>query len=168
MSHNYWTAFVELIVTPFQYVPLVWGIVPLYFGLLLNEVSSAKASYRTAIQTGFSFLWAGTQWIYPYWARPGKLPRIELGAMMPVNLLVTGIVILFGIAALVSGLRKRYPKGCNFLGHSRFSNYFMITIFPIQAQVLHWTWERLVALLLFAIPVWAALHFGLSPLRNRK
>ncbi len=168
MSHNYWTTFAELIATPFQHASMVWGIVPLYFGLLLNEMTSGKASYRTAIQTGFSFLWAAAQWVYPYFEKPGLVPRVELGAMLPVNLLVTGLVTVFGATALVSGLRKKYPQGCAFLGHSRFSNYFMITIFPIQAQFLTWTWERLIALTLFAVPVWIVLHFGLWPIRNRK
>jgi hypothetical protein len=167
MRHNYWSTFVELIVTPFDLLSMIWGIVPLYFGLLLNEITSGKANYRTAIQTGFSFLWAGAQWIYPYFEKRGSVPRIELGAMLPVNVMVTALVILFGAAALISGLRKKYPKGCTFLGQSRFSNYFMIMIFPIQAQVLHWTWERLIALILFAPPVWVVLHFGLRPLRNR-
>ena len=40
----YWRTFCELIQTPFLHVALVWGIVPLYFGLLLNELTSAKAS----------------------------------------------------------------------------------------------------------------------------
>jgi len=40
----YWSVFVELIGTPFQHVDLIWGIVPLYFGLLLNELTSTKAS----------------------------------------------------------------------------------------------------------------------------
>jgi len=58
MMTGYWATFIELIATPFQHMELVWGIVPLYFGLLLNELTSAKANFRTAIQTGFSFLWA--------------------------------------------------------------------------------------------------------------
>ena len=48
------------------------------------------------------------------------------------------------------------------------ANYFMIAIFPIQARVLGWTWERAIAILVFAIPVWLVLHFGLMPIRNRK
>ena len=169
MSHHYWTTFLELIVTPFRHVELIWGIVPLYFGLLLNEMTSATANYRTAVQTGFSFLWAGAQWIYPYFkARAPGGPRIDLGDMMPVNIAVTALVVVFGAIALVSGLRRRYPKYCAFLGHARFSNYFMITIFPMQAQFLLWTWERLIALSLFAIPIWLILHFGLRPIRNRK
>lgn len=166
---QYWATFVELIQTPFQHLELVWGIVPLYFGLLLNEMTSAKASFRTAIQTGFSFCWAATQWIYPFFklhARGG--PRLELGAMLPVNLLVTFLVLALGILALVSGFRRRYPKYCTFLGHTRFANYFMVAIFPMQARFLEWTWDRLVAIILFAVPIWLVLHFGLMPIRHRK
>ncbi len=169
MSHSYWSTFVELIVTPFRHVPLIWGIVPLYFALLLNEMTSAKASYRTAVQTGFSFLWAAAQWIYPYFKphTPGG-PRVEINAMLPVNLLVTFLVLVLGAIALFSGIRRRYPKHGAFLGHTRFSNYFMITIFPIQAHYLAWTWDRLAAIIIFAVPVWLVLHLGLMPVRERK
>ena len=61
MVYACWLNFAELIATPFHHLALVWGIVPLYFGLLLNELTSSKADFRTAIQTGFSFLWAGAQ-----------------------------------------------------------------------------------------------------------
>lgn len=169
MSANYWSAFFELIRTPFLHVDLVWGIVPLYFALLLNEMTSAKANFRTAIQTGFSFLWAGAQWLYPYFKSRGPDgPHLELGAMLPINLLVTFFVITLGAVALVSGLRRRYPKYGWFLGHTRFSNYFMIAIYPIQTHYLAWSWERLIAIIAFAIPIWLILHFGLMPIRNRK
>src|SRR6266850_4897775 len=146
---SYWVAFVQLIQTPFQHMELIWGIVPLYFGLLLNEMTSAKANFRTAIQTGFSFFWASAQWLYPYF-RPHAhgLARLELGAMLPVNLFVTFLVLLFGMVALVSGLRRRYPKYGAFLGHTRFANYLMIAMFPMQARALEWTWPALIAIAL--------------------
>ena len=87
--------------------------------------------------------------------------------MQPVNLLVTVLVAILGALALISGFRKRFSRYGRFLGHTRFANYFMITIFPIQAHCLPWTWERLAAIVLFAVPVWLALHFGLMPLRKR-
>jgi hypothetical protein len=169
MFHHYGLAFVELIRTPFQHMELVWGIVPLYFGLLLNELTSAKANFQTAIQTGFSFLWAGAQWLYPYFKAhtPGG-PRLEVGAMLPVNLLVTFLVLALGLLALVSGLRRKYPAYGAFLGHTRFANYFMIMIFPIQARYLAWNWDYLIAVALFAVPIWVVLHFGLMPIRDRK
>jgi len=169
MSHALWPTWVDLFQMPFRHVELVWGIVPLYFGLLLNEVTSAKANYQTAIQTGFSFVWAGAQWTFPYFKAhaPGG-PRLELGAMLPVNLLVTCLVLVLGVVALFSGVRRRYPAYCSFLGHTRFANYFMIAIFPIQARYLEWTWDRLLAIVLFAVPIWLGLHFGLMPIRHRK
>ena len=168
MSH-YWTSFAELIATPFGHVSLIWGIVPLYFGLLLNELTSSKANFRTAIQTGFSLLWAGAQWLWPYFVPHASHGRyLELNAMLPVNLLVTFLTIALGVVALVSGIRKRFPKYGHFIGHTRFANYFMIAIFPIQSHYLEWTWERLIAIALFAVPVWLVLHFGLMPVRNQK
>ena len=164
--HRYWSVFVTLIATPFEHIALVWGIVPLYFGLLLNEVTSAKTNFRTAIQTGFSFLWAVAQWTFPYFAP--RAQAVSYGSLEPINLLVTLLVLAFGLAALLSGLRKRFPKYGRFLGHTRFANYFMITIFPIQAHYLPWTWARLGAIALFAVPIWLALHFGLMPVRGRK
>src|SRR5215831_17129692 len=132
MMYAYWSTFAELICKPFEDISLIWGIVPLYFALLLNELTSVKANFRTAVQTGFSFLWAGAQWLYPYFKThaPGG-PRLELDAMLPVNLVVTFLVLTLGAVALLSGLRRKYPKYGAFLGHTRFANYFMITIFPI-------------------------------------
>jgi hypothetical protein len=169
MIHHCWTTFVGLIVAPFQNATLIWGIVPLYFGLLLNELSADKATFRTALQTGFSFLWAGAQWLWPYFVPHAAHGRyLELEAMMPVNLLVTFLVIALGAAALASGLRKKFPRNLRFLGYTRFANYFMIAIYPIQAHIgMDWTWERLLAIALFAAPIWLALHFGLMPLRRR-
>jgi hypothetical protein len=165
----YWMAFRELIETPFFHAELIWGIVPLYFALLLNELTSTKASFRTALQTGFSFIWAAAQWLYPYFRPQGHgLPRLDLGAMMPINLCVTFIVLALGVVAFVSGLCKKYPKYGAFLGHTRFANYFMITIFPVQARVLAWKWDYLIAIALMALPCWLVLHFGLMPLRGQK
>ena len=167
MNPSYWATFLELIATPFEHVSLIWGIVPLYFALLLNEMTSSKANFRTALQTGFSFVWAAVQWIYPYFRAhaPGG-PTIEWNALLPVNLFVTVMVLVLGVLALYSGIRRHYPKYCAFLGYTRFSNYFMITIFPIQSHYLAWSWERLAAIVIFAVPVWLLLHFGLMPLRK--
>jgi hypothetical protein len=162
----YWSAFVELIVTPFKHRELIWGIVPLYFGLILNETASSKANFRTALQTGFSFLWAGLQWIFNPRAAPGR--PLDSYASQSIHLLVTILVLTFGVVALFCGARKRFPKHGRFLGHTRFANYFMITIFPMQTYWLAWRWAQLVAVVIFALPIWLALHFGLMPFRGRK
>ncbi|HEU5396819.1 MAG TPA: hypothetical protein VFV81_06610 [Verrucomicrobiae bacterium] len=165
---HYWSTFAELIATPFHHVAMIWGIVPLYFGLLINELTSDKSSYRTALQTGFSFIWAAIQWLWPYFVlrKPGD-PALNWHAMLPVNLLVTFLVLALGVVALISGVLKKFPRRMRFIGHTRFGNYFMITIFPIQAHYLGWTWERLAAIALFAVPAWLLLHFGLMPVRHR-
>ena len=167
MIYNYVMIFGGLIAAPFGVIHTIFGIIPLYFALVVNEITSAKANYKTAIQTGFSFIWAGLQWLYPYF-KSSEDAREALGHMLPINLLVTGVVLMFGMLALISGVRKRYPAKLQFLGHSRFSNYFTITIYPMQAQVLDWTWERLIALTLFAFPIWLILQLIFEPFRNRK
>ena len=164
-----WTTFAELLLTPFRHVDLLWGIGPLYFGWLFNELTSPKRSFRTAIQTGFSFLWAGAHWTYQHFAaHPEARHQLTPQALLAVNVSVTVLVILFGAAALFSGLRRKYPPYGSFLGHTRFSNYFMITIFPIQSRYLDWSWERLLAILLFATPIWLLVHLALMPARKRK
>jgi len=163
-----WTVFVELVAAPFHHPELVWGIVPLYFALAVNELTSAKANYRTALQTGFSFIWAGAHWLYPYFRTGPAGGTLELNAMLPLNLLVTALVIVLGVVALASGLRRKFPRRMSFLGHTRFGNYFTIMLFPIQANYLAWTWDRAIAIGLFALPIWLALHYGLMPLRESK
>lgn len=164
---NYWLTFASLIGTPFEHSALIWGIVPLYFALLLNELTAAKANFRTALQTGFSFIWAGAQWLFPYFSSHGPGgPHVEFDAMLPVNLFVTFLVLILGVIALISGLRRKYPKYCSFLGYTRFSNYFMITIYPMQAHYLKWSWDALAAIGIFALPIWLILHFGLMPFRK--
>lgn len=167
VQQNYAVTFMELLKVPYQHPELIWAIVPLYFAWFLNEVTSSKASFRTALQTGFSFLWAGAHWTYLYFHRSKTAPKLNLDTLLAVNVLVTVLVLMIGLIAFWSGIRHKYPRYCSFLGHARFSNYFMITIFPIQSNYLPWTWERLIAILLFAFPIWIVLHFGLMPIRKR-
>lgn len=167
MVHHYWSVFAELLRTPFRHPDLIWGIVPLYFGWLFNELTSSKASYKTAIQTGFSFLWAGAHWIYQFFSMHSSTTRKpNLDALLAVNVMVTIFVLLIGLVALISGLRRKFPRYGSFLGHTRFSNYFMIAMFPIQSQYLAWSWDRLIAMLAFAVPIWFLAHFGLMPFRK--
>ena len=167
MLAHYWNTFAELVAVPFQQISLIWGIVPLYFGLLLSELTSSKANSRTALQTGFSFIWAALQWLYPYFKPHTQHgPEIQFDAMLPVNLFVTFSVLALGGLALFSGLRRKFPKYCSFLGYTRFSNYFMIAIFPIQTHDLEWSWDRVAVIVIFAVPVWLLLHFGLMPFRR--
>ena len=157
MPADYFAIFSELIHKPFQHPNLVWGIVPLYFSWAIAELSGEKPNFKTAIQTGFNLLWAGAQWTWQYTRAPGAGGRLDLSALFAVNVLVTALTIILGALALYSGLRRRFPKYCSFLGHTRFSSYLTITLFPIQANYLQWSWARLLAILLFAIPTWLVL-----------
>ena len=166
MSH-YWLSFIEIIRAPFGHASLIWGIVPLYFALVLGELTSAKANFRTAIQTGFSFVWSAAQWLFPYFSARGPHgPQLELNAMVPIKMFVTFVVLALGLVALVCGLRKRFPKYGRFLGYTRFANYFMITMFPLQVGCLVWTADYLIAIVLFSVPIWLILHYGLMPIRK--
>ena len=166
MLQHYWTVFWEIVRTPFYHIELVWGIVPLYFGWLVNELTSSKPSYRTAIQTGFGFTWAAAHWIWQYTHANGTTRLTTLGALLAVNMAVTLLVLLIGLVALLSGLHGKYPPYCQFLGHSRFANYFMIAIFPIQSNYLPWSWERMASIAIFAIPIWIAMQLVMLPLRK--
>ena len=168
MGADYPTLFAQLLRTPFQHIDLVWGIVPLYFGWLLNELTDRKANFKTALQTGFSFLWSGAHWGYQQvYSRPLWAVKINLiSDAFVVNVAVTIGVLILGALAIVSVVRKRFPPGLSFLGHSRFSNYFMITIFPIQAGEIKWGWNYVVAILIFAVPIWMLMHFALKPWRK--
>jgi hypothetical protein len=157
LQADYPAIFWNLVREPFEHTKLVWGIVPLYFSWVTAELSGERASFRTALQTGFNLLWAGAQWTWQHTQKPGVEGRLELSGLFAVNVVVTGITIFLGAMALYSGLRRRFPKYWSFLGRTRFSSYLTITLFPIQANHVKWSWDPLIAILLFAIPTWIAL-----------
>ncbi len=163
----YWQNFAQIIKEPFLHTELVWGIVPLYFGWLLNELTSSKASHRTALQTGFTFVWAAAQWLWQYQRkRSGSVPDLTVDALLAVNMVVTLLVLAVGLVALCSGLLKKFPKHGKFLGHTRFAAYFLITMYPMQAGAMRWTWDLLATILIFAVPTWLVVHVGLMPVRK--
>jgi hypothetical protein len=164
---SYWNTLWLLLRTPFLHTSLIWGIVPLYFGWFMNELTSDKKSFNTAIQSGFSFLWAGIHWSRVYFQHDGGFSAILRNGLPTINFMVTLLVLTIGAMAFISGLRKRYPKYCSFLGHARFANYFMIAIFAMQSNYLSWTWNRLIAIVVFAVPIWIVVHFTFKPIRNR-
>lgn len=161
-------SFLEIVRVPFQHSELIWGIVPLYFSWAVAELTAAKATYNTAVQTGFALLWAGSHWLWKSFpnAPRSNAPWIPQG-LVSLSGWVTVIVVVLGALALVSGLRRRYPPGMRFLGHTRFAGYFMIALFPIQAGELSWTWVRVSAITFFAVPIWILLHLLLKPLLRR-
>jgi hypothetical protein len=156
--------FWNLISIPFHHSEMVWGIVPLYFGWILNEMTSAKKSFQTALQTGFALVWGGSHWLWM--AVQHDAHYLRSFAQASANLVVTIAVIAIGIVALRAGIRRRYPKFLGFLGHSRFGNYFLIAIYPIQAGAIPWTLDRVEAIALFAVPIWIAVNLAFIPVRR--
>jgi len=112
-----------------------------------------------------------SDWIFPDLGRHAVgvagTQRPEQAAFLPVNMGVTAVVLILGALALGSGLRRRYPRGMRFLGHSRFAGYFMIALFPVQSGYLNWTWQRVAAIVVFAIPVWLLVHLSVMPWRRK-
>jgi hypothetical protein len=153
---DYPAIFWELIRKPFEHAELVWGIVPLYFSWACSELTGARANFNTAIQTGFNLVWAGAHWTFQYLHGPAGGGRLDLGALFAVNVLVTIVTMTIGLLAFYSGIRRRFPKYASFVGHSRFSSYLTVAVFPIQSNYLKWSWDRLIAIMIFAIPIWVA------------
>ena len=151
---NYAAIFWELIRKPFEHTELIWGIVPLYFSWACSELTGARANFNTAMQTGFNLVWAGAHWTLQYLRNPASGGRLDLSALFAVNVLVTLVTMVIGLLALYSGIRRRFPRYASFVGHSRFSSYLTIAVFPIQSNYLKWSWDRLIAIAIFAIPVW--------------
>ena len=162
---DYPAIFWELIRKPFEHTELIWGIIPLYFSWAFSELTGARANFNTAIQTGFNLVWAGAHWTWQYMRNPASGGRLDLSALFAVNVLVTLVTMLIGLLALYSGVRKRFPKYTSFVGHSRFSSYLTITVFPIQSNYLKWSWDRLIAIVIFAIPVWIVLSLTARAIR---
>lgn len=152
------TEFLLLVATPFRHISLVWGIVPVYVAWVFSELTPQKRSYRTALQTGFSFVWSAAQW-YWKWEGRGKAPGVA-------NLVCTAIFAVFGLLALWSGVRRRFPKRMEFLGHARFANYLVIAVYPMMAGYLSWTMPRAAAVAVFAPVVWVLVHLVLAPFRR--
>ena len=162
---DYPAIFWELIRKPFEHTELIWGIIPLYFSWACSELTGARANFNTAIQTGFNLVWAGAHWTLQYMHNPASGGRLDLSALFAVNVLVTLVTMLIGLLALYSGVRKRFPKYASFVGHSRFSSYLTIAVFPIQSNYLKWSWDRLIAIVIFAIPVWVVLSLTARAIR---
>jgi hypothetical protein len=88
--------------------------------------------------------------------------------LFAVNIAVTLAVAVIGLVALWVGIRRRYPRGLSLLGHARFGNYLMIAIFPMQSAYLPWSWDRVAAILIFAVPLWLAVDLAFAPVRKNR
>ena len=148
-------SFLELLIVPFRNLDTVWGILPVYASLVLGEVYEGKMNYGRAVINGAVMLLAGLDWA---WHLSRANSWAYMFAEMSLPWIVTAICIGLGSFTVVLGLRRRDKALAGALGHSRFSCYFIILLYPMQARLVPWTSDALVALLVFAVPCWIVIY----------
>jgi hypothetical protein len=151
---GYLVRFVDLIVTPFGHLDRVWlGILPLYVSLILGEIYITKVSFGHAVGNGFLMLWAGLSWAV-HLANASKFAYVFNSSTKITAWIVTGTCLAIAVFTIVLGLRKKDKPLAGVLGHTRFSGYFLIMLYPMQSGLMAWTWPSLLAVLIFAAPAW--------------
>lgn len=150
---GYLARFVHLLVVPFDNLGTAWPILPIYTSLILGELYKGKVSFGHTVGNGFTLLWAGLSW-----ARHLSQKGIFEFKVLPW--IVAGSAIGLGVFAIVLGIRKKDKALCEILGHTRFSCYFIITFYPMQAGLagVGWSWPNMAAILIFALPCWFLIY----------
>jgi hypothetical protein len=74
---------------------------------------------------------------------------------------VSAAAIGLGLFSIVLGFRKKDKALCEILGHTRFTCYFLILLYPMQhsPQLVAWSWNNMAAVLIFAVPCWFLIYF---------
>lgn len=152
---GYWIRFVDLLVCPFRHLGFVWGILPVYTTLVLGELYKSKVSYSHAVCNGFVILWAGLNW-GRHLASVSKLSY--LFSSKALAWIVTASCIALGIFTIVLGFRKKDKALAEVLGHTRFSCYFIILLYPMQTGLMRWEWMSVATILIFALPAWFLIY----------
>ncbi len=150
---------IELLDAPFRDFGAVWlGLVPLYVSLVLGELYRSKVSFGHAVGNGFIMLWAGVNWAM-HLSNLGFFSYLG-GAKDPtaVAWIVAACAVGLGIFTIVLGFRKKDRTLCQILGHTRFSGYFLITLYPMQVGLVTWNWPSLESILIFALPAWFFIY----------
>ena len=156
----YLVSLVQLIVVPFHHFGAVWtGMVPLYVSLVIGELYKSKVSFGHAVGNGFVMLWAGLNWAM-HLSNFGMFPYLGSGAKQGMALAwtVTTCCVGIGIFTVVLGLRKKDKTLCEILGHTRFSGYFIILLYPMQTGLVRWNMQSVAAILVFALPAWFMIY----------
>ena len=152
---DYWGRFIHLLVVPFDNLGAAWPILPVYTTLILGELYKGKVSFGHAVGNGFVMLWAGLSW-----ARHLANASITsyLFSSKALAWIVAAAAIGLGVFAIVLGIRKKDKALCEVLGHTRFSCYFIITFYPMQAGLVRWSWPNMAAILVLALPCWFLIY----------
>jgi hypothetical protein len=160
---EYFDMFVLLLAKPFDQFTTAWGILPIYTSLLLGEMYKSKVSFGHAVGNGFVMLWAGLNWAR-HLSHSSWFSHLISSKTLPW--IVTAACIALGLFTIVLGIRKKDKALCEILGHTRFSCYFLILFYPMQAGLMKWSWHAVAAILIFALPCWF-LIYGLGRVARR-
>lgn len=150
---EYLARFIHLLVVPFDHLGRAWPILPVYTTLILGELYKSKVGFSHAVGNGFVMLWAGVNWAM-------RLSQVSFLHFKTLPWIVAICSIGLGIFSIVLGLRKKDKGLCEILGHTRFSCYFLITFYPMQAAppLERWSWPNVAAILVFALPSWFVIY----------
>ena len=148
----YFDRVLRLLVVPFDHFSQAWYVImPLYTTLILGELYKGKIGFGHAVGNGFVMLWTGLNW-----AR--NLSQISILHFRALPWIVSAACIATGVFTIILGFRKKDKALCQVLGHTRFSCYFLITFYPMQAGLIRWEWTTLAAILIWAIPAWVLIY----------
>jgi len=151
----YLDRFIHLLVVPFDHLGTAWPILPVYTTLILGELYKRKVSFGHAVCNGFVMLWAGLSWMRHL---TNANPLSYLFSSKALAWIVAGGAVALGVFAIVLGLRKKDKALCEVLGHTRFSCYFIITFYAMQAGLVPWNWPNMATILIFALPCWFLIY----------
>jgi hypothetical protein len=152
---EFYDNFIHLLVVPFDNLNRAWPILPLYTTLILGELYKSKVGFGHAVGNGAVMVWAGLNWARGL-AHVNKLSY--LFDTRALAWIVAGSAIALGVFAIILGIRKKDKALCEVLGHTRFSCYFIICFYPMQAGLAPWNWHNMAAILVFAVPVWFLIY----------
>jgi len=154
-AEAYLVKFVHLLVVPFDHLGTAWPILPVYTTLILGELYKSKVSFGHAVCNGFVLLWAGVNWTR-HLASASKLSYVF--SSKALAWVVAAGAVGLGVFAIILGLRKKDKALAEVLGHTRFSCYFLIAFYPMQAALVPWNWSNMAAILIFALPCWFLVY----------
>jgi hypothetical protein len=149
--------FVHLLIVPFDNLGTAWPILPIYTTLILGELYKSKVGFSHAIGNGFVLLWTGLNWAR---GLANASVMSYLFTAKSLAWIVSAAAIGIGVFSIILGFRKKDKALCEVLGHTRFSCYFLIALYPMQhvPQLVKWSWNNLMAILIFAIPSWFLIY----------
>jgi len=151
----YFDRLLRLLVVPFDHLGTAWPILPVYTTLILGELYKSKIGFSHAVGNGFVMLWTGLNWAR-HLSRVSKLSYLFDARVLAW--VVAAAVIGLGVFTILLGFRRKDKALCELLGHTRFSCYFLITFYPMQAGLIRWEWTTLAAILIWAIPSWVLIY----------